>query len=86
MNVSSPKNRVTSRHLGQRRDVPESFICNVMTLQRGFIFQVVTLNPTSQRSREVLFQRRDVGSQRRDIPERYLFNVATFLGGIISTS
>ena len=57
---------------------------NVTTLQRGLIFHIMTLNPTSRRSREVLFQ-------RHHVLERYFFNVAilkpnvaTFLGGIFS--
>ena len=32
MNISGPKNRVTLRRLGQRRDVPKNFICKVATL------------------------------------------------------
>ena len=64
----------TSRRLGQRHDVWP----NAATLQRGLIFNVAMFprgvfstsrrwNPTSQRVREVHFQRRDVEA-----------NVATF--------
>ena len=58
MNVSGSKNKATSRRSGKRCDVPESFN-----------FNVVTFGPTSQRSREALFQRRDVGIQRHDVAE-----------------
>ena len=41
MNVSMSKNRATSRHLGQRREVPESYNCNI-----------ATFGPTLRRYRE----------------------------------
>ena len=62
MYVFVPKNRVTSRRSGQRRDVPESYIMNIATFMSNFaMFQHVrlpTLQPsdaTSQRSREACF-------------------------------
>ena len=62
INVYVSKNRVMSRHSGQHHDVPESYICNVTTfepnlvmLQRGLLFNVGTLNPMLQCSKEVFF-------------------------------
>ena len=62
INVYVPKNRVTSRRSGQHHDFPESYICNVttfepnlVTLQRSFLFNIVTLNPMLRCSREVFF-------------------------------
>ena len=59
MNVYVHKNRVTSRHLGQRRDVPESFIGNVATFRK-----------TSGCSGQRFTERLDF--QHCDVPERYI--------------
>ena len=100
MNVYVPKNKVTSRCSGQRRDVLESFICNVATLgstlrrsREVFFSTPRRWNSTLRCSREVFFQHSDVGTQRPDVPQSYYFNIAAlepniamFPRGILSMS
>ena len=77
-----PTSRRSQEFYLQRRNVRD----NGVTLQRGLIFNVATLNPMSWCSRKVLFQRRNIGIQRRDVAERSIFNVATLQRSIFSTS
>ena len=62
MNVYVPKNKATSRHLGQCRDVAKRLAfprCDVdshiATFLRGIFFNVATFGPTSRRCRETFF-------------------------------
>ena len=51
MNVSVDKNRVTSRRSGQHRDVPESYIVNIVTLRSNVAMFIKVKVSTSRRSR-----------------------------------
>ena len=53
MNVHVHKNKATSRRSGQRRDVPESYLSNVVTFKRVIFSK-------SQCSRRCNFQCRNV--------------------------
>ena len=65
MKVFWALNRATSRRSGQRRDVPERFS------------NVTTFGATSRRSREEVFQRRDIRGNVATFQRIVISNVAT---------